>query len=61
MSIPVKRSNELLKVLTEEEELKLQRMSFISDFKRNKLEEQAQRNWEHFYKRNGSNFFKDRL
>ena len=32
----------------------------LSDFKRNKLEHEAKKNWDLFYKRNSTNFFKDR-
>ena len=32
----------------------------VSDFKRNKLETEARKNWDLFYKRNTTNFFKDR-
>ncbi|XP_068586011.1 tRNA N(3)-methylcytidine methyltransferase METTL6 [Cebidichthys violaceus] len=34
--------------------------SLVSDFKRMKLEKEAQKNWDLFYKRNTTNFFKDR-
>lgn len=32
----------------------------VSDFKQIKLEKEAQKNWDLFYKRNSTNFFKDR-
>lgn len=32
----------------------------VSDFKQQKLERDAQKNWDLFYKRNTTNFFKDR-
>lgn len=32
----------------------------VSDFKQMKLEKEAQKNWDLFYKRNTTNFFKDR-
>lgn len=32
----------------------------VSDFKQLKLEQEAQKNWDLFYKRNSTNFFKDR-
>lgn len=32
----------------------------LSDFKRNKLEIEAQKNWDLFYKRNTTSFYKDR-
>lgn len=47
--------------LTQEE---LDRLSsertLVSDFKQMKLEKEAQKNWDLFYKRNTTNFFKDR-
>ena len=46
--------------LTAEELQKLQKEECISDFKRNKLETDAKKNWDLFYKRNSTNFFKDR-
>ena len=50
------------RVLTEEEtERLLERdKDCISDFKRNKLETDAKKNWDLFYKRNSTHFFKDR-
>ena len=32
----------------------------LSEFKQNKLELEAKKNWDLFYKRNKTNFFKDR-
>lgn len=32
----------------------------VSEFKQNKLENDAKKNWDIFYKRNKTNFFKDR-
>ena len=50
-----------LRKLSKEEVTKLQDDSvLISEFKKNKLEKDAQRNWDLFYKRNSTNFFKDR-
>ncbi|XP_038652774.1 tRNA N(3)-methylcytidine methyltransferase METTL6 isoform X1 [Scyliorhinus canicula] len=49
------------RILTPEEAEKLindQRL--VSDFKQQKLEIDAQKNWDLFYKRNSTNFFKDR-
>jgi len=48
--------------LSEEDEKRLERQKtrIISDFKANKLELDAQKNWDIFYKRNQTNFFKDR-
>uniref|UniRef100_A0A8C5RUV5 tRNA N(3)-cytidine methyltransferase METTL6 n=1 Tax=Laticauda laticaudata TaxID=8630 RepID=A0A8C5RUV5_LATLA len=37
-----------------------QNQVLISDFKQQKLEKEAQKNWDLFYKRNSTNFFKDR-
>ncbi len=34
--------------------------TLVSDFKQMKLEKEAQKNWDLFYKRNTTNFFKDR-
>lgn len=34
--------------------------TLVSDFKQMKLEREAQKNWDLFYKRNATNFFKDR-
>ena len=49
------------RTLTPEEVDKLHRdTQVVSDFKRNKLEAEAKRNWDLFYKRNQTNFFKDR-
>lgn len=49
------------RVLTEDEKRKLEDDSkVVSDFKQNKLEKEAQKNWDLFYKRNTTNFFKDR-
>ena len=46
---------------TEEiETLKKHDSSLVSDFKRNKLELEAAKNWDLFYKRNKTNFYKDR-
>uniref|UniRef100_A0A8C6SHV0 tRNA N(3)-cytidine methyltransferase n=1 Tax=Neogobius melanostomus TaxID=47308 RepID=A0A8C6SHV0_9GOBI len=49
------------RVLTEEELKTLNSdTSLVSDFKQMKLEKEAQKNWDLFYKRNTTNFFKDR-
>lgn len=47
------------RVLTQEME-KLDGEVLVSDFKQIKLEKEAQKNWDLFYKRNSTNFFKDR-
>ena len=50
-----------LRLLSEEEKRKLADNSkVVSDFKQKKLEKEAQKNWDLFYKRNATNFFKDR-
>ncbi len=47
--------------LTEEERTGLKRDSIcISDYKGGKLEQDAKKNWDLFYKRNSTHFFKDR-
>ncbi|XP_005110335.1 tRNA N(3)-methylcytidine methyltransferase METTL6 [Aplysia californica] len=47
--------------LSEEERTKLEEdINVISDFKQNKLELEAKKNWDLFYKRNTTKFFKDR-
>lgn len=48
------------RVLTQEERDKLGGEVLVSDFKQIKLEKEAQKNWDLFYKRNTTNFFKDR-
>lgn len=50
-----------VRALTEEEKIKLEDDSkIVSKFKQNKLEKEAHKNWDLFYKRNATNFFKDR-
>ena len=44
----------------EVEILKKHEASLVSEFKRNKLELEAAKNWDLFYKRNKTNFYKDR-
>lgn len=49
------------RTLTAEEMEKLENdRVLVSDFKQKKLETDAQKNWDLFYKRNTTNFFKDR-
>lgn len=49
------------RTLTDEEQGKLEKdTNLVSDYKRNKLEKEAVKNWDLFYKRNSANFFKDR-
>ena len=47
--------------LTEEERRKLEGDNvLVSDYKRHKFEKEAKKNWDLFYKRNSTHFFKDR-
>ena len=47
--------------LTPEEIAKLKKDStLVTEFKQNKFEKEAQKNWDLFYKRNTTKFFKDR-
>lgn len=47
--------------LTEDERERLDRdVTLVSDFRQQKLEDEAQRNWDLFYKRNETRFFRDR-
>ncbi len=48
------------KILTAEEMEKLASDEPISAFKQRKLEQEARKNWDLFYKRNETKFFKDR-
>lgn len=48
------------KLTTEEIEKLSKDKVLLSEFKRNKLEAEAKKNWDLFYKRNKTNFFKDR-
>lgn len=49
------------RLLTDEEKTKLEKdKNVISEFKQNKYELEAQKNWDLFYKRNTTKFFKDR-
>lgn len=50
----------MVRRLTQEEIEKLKNDNLISDFYRNKLEKDAKKNWDLFYKRNQDKFFKDR-
>ena len=52
---------ESVRELSEEEKAKLAAdVNVVSDFKQNKLELEAKKNWDLFYKRNTTKFFKDR-
>lgn len=47
--------------LTDEERERLTNdQEIVSAFRQNKLEKEAKKNWDLFYKRNGDRFFKDR-
>uniref|UniRef100_A0A8R1IQE0 Uncharacterized protein n=1 Tax=Caenorhabditis japonica TaxID=281687 RepID=A0A8R1IQE0_CAEJA len=46
--------------LSEDDLQKLAKQTIVTDFKRNKLEIEARKNWDKFYHRNRENFFKDR-
>uniref|UniRef100_A0A8C3YR36 Methyltransferase 6, tRNA N3-cytidine n=1 Tax=Catagonus wagneri TaxID=51154 RepID=A0A8C3YR36_9CETA len=48
------------RLLSSEEENLKRDQALVSDFKQQKLEKEAQKNWDLFYKRNSTNFFKDR-
>ncbi|KAL3831639.1 hypothetical protein ACJMK2_023367 [Sinanodonta woodiana] len=49
------------KLLTDEEKLKLEKdKTLVTEFKQRKLELEAEKNWDLFYKRNTTKFFKDR-
>lgn len=48
------------RVLSNDEKEKLEKEKKISDFHRTKLEAEAKKNWDLFYKRNSDHFFKDR-
>ncbi|XP_038850344.1 tRNA N(3)-methylcytidine methyltransferase METTL6-like isoform X2 [Salvelinus namaycush] len=58
---PVQRKTSTGRTLNEKEMEKLTGdQTLVSDFKQMKLEKEAQKNWDLFYKRNTTNFFKDR-
>lgn len=44
----------------EEREILEKDYTTVGDFKKNKLEKEAKKNWDLFYKRNATHFFKDR-
>lgn len=58
---PVQHSSTLHRQLTDDEKQKLDKdTNTLSTFKQNKLEVDALKNWDLFYKRNTTKFFKDR-
>ncbi|KAM3823827.1 tRNA N(3)-cytidine methyltransferase METTL6 [Vipera latastei] len=55
------KTEQKTRILGPEEAKQLaQNQVLVSDFKKQKLEKEAQKNWDLFYKRNSTNFFKDR-
>lgn len=48
------------RILSRDEKEKLDKEKNLSDFQRTKLEADAKKNWDLFYKRNADHFFKDR-
>jgi len=56
----VKRSEFLTKELSANESEKIASALQMNEFKRKKLQNESQKNWDRFYKRNSNNFFKDR-
>ena len=55
------QNNQAARSLTAEEIEHLRKdETLVSEFKQNKLEKEAQKNWDLFYKRNTTKFFKDR-
>ncbi|MED6284385.1 Methyltransferase-like protein 6, partial [Characodon lateralis] len=60
-AFPCGQTTSTARDLTQEELDKLSSdEALVSDFKQMKLEKEAQKNWDLFYKRNTTNFFKDR-
>lgn len=60
-SVPGQTESSIGRVLSPEELRRLaDEGSLVSDFKQLKLEREAQKNWDLFYKRNSTHFFKDR-
>ncbi|XP_010883596.2 tRNA N(3)-methylcytidine methyltransferase METTL6 [Esox lucius] len=57
---PVQRKSTARTLTLEEIEKLTGDQTLVSDFKQMKLEKEAQKNWDLFYKRNTTNFFKDR-
>lgn len=59
--VPGQTKTSTARDLTPEERDRLSgERALVSDFKQMKLEKDAQKNWDLFYKRNTTNFFKDR-
>ncbi|XP_064614208.1 tRNA N(3)-methylcytidine methyltransferase METTL6-like [Liolophura sinensis] len=54
-------ARQIPRTLTDSEQEKLEKdKTFLSEFKQKKLELEAHKNWDKFYKRNTTKFFKDR-
>lgn len=59
--VPGQTTSSTGRVLSPEEQRRLaDERTLVSDFKQLKLEREAQKNWDLFYKRNSTRFFKDR-
>ena len=61
VDLPMQEKGTTARQLAQEEIEKLEKDKFlVSEFKQNKLELEAKKNWDLFYRRNKTNFFKDR-
>ncbi|KAK2854618.1 hypothetical protein Q7C36_006487 [Tachysurus vachellii] len=59
--LPLQATDSCTNILTKEEKEKLKNdRVLVSEFKQQKLEVDAQKNWDLFYKRNSTHFYKDR-
>ena len=60
--LPCQQTVHTARTLTEEESAKLEHQNsrIVPTFKQEKLEKEAQKHWDVFYKRNTTKFFKDR-
>ncbi|XP_027004684.1 tRNA N(3)-methylcytidine methyltransferase METTL6 [Tachysurus fulvidraco] len=59
--LPLQATDSCTNILTKEEQEKLKNdRVLVSEFKQQKLEVDAQKNWDLFYKRNSTHFYKDR-
>lgn len=59
--LPLQATDSCRNILTKEEKEKLKNdRVLVSEFKQQKLEVDAQKNWDLFYKRNSTHFYKDR-
>ncbi|XP_012692944.2 tRNA N(3)-methylcytidine methyltransferase METTL6 [Clupea harengus] len=57
---PVRTDDYGVRILSQDEMDRLKDDRVVSEYKQQKLEKEAQKNWDLFYKRNTTNFFKDR-